>query len=50
MKLMVMVLVLLTGACSTHRARVDCEGRLKPINAPAPISSNDAAPAIGARR
>ncbi len=50
MKLMVMVLVLLSCACSAHRTRVDCEGRLKPINAPAPISSNDATPATGARR
>ena len=36
MKLMVMVLVLLTCACSAHRTRVDCEGRLKPINATGP--------------
>jgi hypothetical protein len=50
MKLMVMVLVLLTCACSAHRTRVDCEGRLKPINPPARMSSNDATPAIGARR
>ena len=50
MKLMVMVLILLTSACSAHRTSVDCEGRLKPINAPAPMSSNDAKPAIGARR
>jgi hypothetical protein len=50
MKLIVVVLVLLTGACSAHRTRVDCEGRLKPINPPAAISSNDATPAVGARR
>jgi hypothetical protein len=50
MKLMVIVLVLLTCACSAHPTRVDCEGRLKPINPPAPISSNDATPASGARR
>lgn len=50
MKLMVMILVLLICACSTHRARVDCEGRLKPVNPPAPMSSNDAMPAIGAVR
>jgi hypothetical protein len=50
MKLMVMVLVLLTGACSTHRTRVDCEGRLKPINAPAPMSSSAGVPEKGARR
>jgi hypothetical protein len=50
MKLMVMVLVLLTCACSAHRTRVDCEGRLKPINPPAPISSNEATGANGARR
>ena len=50
MKLMVMVLVLFTCACSTHPTRVDCEGHLKPINAPAPMSSNNGTPAIGARR
>jgi len=50
MKLMVMVLVLLTCGCSAHRTRVDCEGHLKPINPPAPISGNDVTPASGARR
>lgn len=50
MKLMVMVLVLLTCACSAHRTRVDCEGRLRPINPPAPLSSSEATPAMGAPR
>lgn len=50
MKLMVMVLVLLTCACSAHRTRVDCEGRLRPINPPAPLSSNQETPAMGAPR
>jgi hypothetical protein len=50
MKLMLIVLVLSICACSADRTRVDCEGRLKPINPPAPMSSNDATPAIGAGR
>ena len=40
MKLTVILLILLTCACSTHRTRVDCEGRLKPINSPAPVSNS----------
>jgi hypothetical protein len=31
-----MVLALLVGGCASHPHRVDCEGHLKPINAPAP--------------
>lgn len=35
--LLVAVLGLLAG-CSGHRTRVDCEGHLTPINAPAPAA------------
>jgi len=33
-RLLVIALVVLVGACSTHGVR--CDGRLQPINAPAP--------------
>ena len=29
--------LVLTAACSTHPKRVDCEGHLRAINAPAPM-------------
>jgi hypothetical protein len=31
-----LVLALGTVGCASHRGRVDCEGHLQPINAPAP--------------
>ena len=50
MKLVVIVLVLLVSACSSHRTRIDCEGHLKPINTPDRMASNDGAGASGARQ
>jgi hypothetical protein len=40
-KLMLMgaALGLLAAGCSVHRTRVDCEGTLRPINAPAPAAT-----------
>jgi hypothetical protein len=32
-------LVLILAGCSSHPRRVDCEGHLRPINAPAPVSA-----------
>ena len=26
------------GGCATHASRVDCDGRLEPINAPVPLA------------
>jgi hypothetical protein len=52
MKLLTLFLLLLVG-CSAHRTRVDCEGHVTPINAPAPALSSpkppSTAPASGAR-
>jgi hypothetical protein len=31
-----LALALLVVGCASHRTRVDCDGHLKPINAPAP--------------
>jgi hypothetical protein len=36
------VLALLLAGCSSHPTRVDCEGHLRPINAPAPVTSQGA--------
>lgn len=33
---LVILLVVFTSACSTQARRVDCDGRLEPINRPAP--------------
>lgn len=33
---LVVLLAFLVGACSAQAKRVDCEGRLEPINQPAP--------------
>jgi hypothetical protein len=35
-------LVLILTGCSSHPRKVDCEGRLRPINAPAPASATTA--------
>jgi hypothetical protein len=35
------VLALIAG-CSSHPTRVDCEGHLRPVNAPAPVTSEGA--------
>ena len=35
-----LLLVLLCG-CSAHPKRVDCDGHLRPINAPAPVSATE---------
>lgn len=40
----VMALALLVVGCVSHRSRVDCEGHLKPINAPAPAKPASAHP------
>ncbi len=47
MKSILIVLFLLTCACTAHRTRLDCQGRLSRINAPAPISSSTRTPAGG---
>ena len=53
MKPLTLFLLLLTLGCSAHRTRVDCEGHVTPINAPAPALSSpkppSAAPARGVR-
>ena len=38
----VFVALILVG-CSSHPRRVDCEGHLRPINAPAPVGSSSVA-------
>ena len=35
----VLVLALLVVGCASHPKRLDCDGHLKPINAPAPAKS-----------
>jgi hypothetical protein len=40
---LVALLLLLVAACSGHPKRVDCEGHLRPINAPAPMKSSGVA-------
>ena len=35
---------LLLVGCATHRTHVDCDGRLRPINAPAPVTPGGAEP------
>ena len=40
----VMALALLVVGCASHPSRVDCEGHLKPINAPAPAKPASAHP------
>ena len=35
----VFVLAGILAGCSSHPTRVDCEGHLRPINAPAPVTS-----------
>jgi hypothetical protein len=40
---LVALLLVLTAACSTHPKRVDCEGHLRAINAPAPMNSSGVA-------
>jgi hypothetical protein len=35
-----MLLALILAGCSSHPKRVDCEGHLRPINAPAPVSAS----------
>jgi hypothetical protein len=39
-----MALALLVVGCASHPSRVDCEGHLKPINAPAPATPASAHP------
>jgi hypothetical protein len=34
---------LVTSGCSAHRTRIDCEGQLVAINAPAPTSTKASA-------
>lgn len=33
-------LLLILVGCSSHPRKVDCEGHLRPINAPAPVSAS----------
>jgi len=33
------VMAALVAGCSTQARRVDCDGRLRPINAPVPVSA-----------
>lgn len=40
---LVTMLLVLVAACSTYPRRVDCEGHLRAINAPAPMKSSGAA-------
>ena len=47
MRISVLLLVLLVLGCASHPTRVDCEGKLKPINAPAPVATKAATPAPG---
>jgi hypothetical protein len=42
--LKVTVLAILVAGCSSHPTRVDCEGHLRPINAPAPVISSRTVP------
>jgi hypothetical protein len=37
-----LVCVLLTSACSTHPARVNCDAHLRPINTPQPVKATPA--------
>ncbi|MBK7250650.1 MAG: hypothetical protein IPI06_07200 [Gammaproteobacteria bacterium] len=37
--LLAAVMAGLVSGCSTQARRVDCDGRLRPINAPAPVSA-----------
>jgi starvation-inducible outer membrane lipoprotein len=43
MTLWIAVLALILGGCSTYPKKVDCEGHLKPINAPAPADHTGSA-------
>ena len=38
LKTTVVIAVVLLAGCASHRTRVNCEGHLKPINAPAPVT------------
>jgi hypothetical protein len=38
--LLVMALALIVVGCASHRTRVNCDGQLKPINAPAPTAKS----------
>ena len=33
-----LALAMLVAGCASHPRRIDCEGHLKPINAPAPVT------------
>jgi hypothetical protein len=35
---MLLSALVLHGACASHNKRVSCDGRLEPINAPAPVA------------
>ncbi len=37
-----LALVLLVAGCAAHQRRVDCDGRLRPINAPSPVTPGGA--------
>jgi len=45
MRIPVLLLLLLVVGCRSHPVRVDCDGKLKPINAPAPVATKAATPA-----
>jgi hypothetical protein len=37
-------LAVVVTACASHPPKVDCEGRLRAINSPAPVTSAERAP------
>jgi hypothetical protein len=41
---LVTLLFVLVAACSAHPKRIDCEGRLRPINLPAPLKESGVQP------
>jgi starvation-inducible outer membrane lipoprotein len=42
--LLAMAIALILVGCASHPKRVDCDGHLKPINAPAPAKPTSAHP------
>lgn len=36
MRRLVWILILALAGCATHEIKVDCDGKLQPINAPSP--------------
>lgn len=44
MKALTMLVLLLAAACSAHRTRLHCDGRLQPINAPVAVVHPERSP------